>query len=54
MFDLTFLIDKEKAVKLKEEVIEELESWNKTLSTMDENTYYKVIAALTELIDNME
>lgn len=54
MMDLTFLINKEEAIKLRDKVIDELESWNSTLSTMDENTYYKIINALTELIERLK
>lgn len=52
--DLTFLIDREKAIQLRNQVIDELESWNNILSAEDESNYYKIIAMLNNIIENLK
>lgn len=53
MPDLRFLVDKEKAKEVRDEVVRELESWNNTLSTVDENLYYQIIGALNDIINKL-
>lgn len=54
MFDLTFLINKEKAIQVKNMVMDELDSWNGMLAEADEDTYYKLIQALEDLIASLK
>ncbi len=53
MQDLTFLINIDKAIKLRDAVIDELESWNGILPVEYEKIYYEIIYALTSLIEGM-
>lgn len=52
--DLTFLIDRAKAIQLRNEVIDEYYSWGNLLSPEDENKYLLMIQQLTNIIDNFK
>ena len=52
-FDLTFLIDKEKAIQIKNAVIDEMYSWNNLLDPIDESKYILMIHQLNEIIDRL-
>ena len=51
--DLTFLIDREKAIQVKEQVVEEYLSWSGMLDPQDESKYILMIHQLNEIIDRL-
>lgn len=51
--DLTFLIDREKAIQIKEQVVEEYLSWSGMLDPIDEGKYILMIHQLNEIIDRL-
>lgn len=54
MIDLRFLIDKEKAMQVKEQVVEEYMSWAGMLDKKDEEVYLQMIYQLNEIIKRLE
>ena len=52
--DLTFLIDRAKAIQLRNEVIDEYYSWGNLLSKEEEKKYLKMIEQLTSVISNLK
>lgn len=52
-FDLTFLIDREKAIQIKEQVVEEYLGWSGMLDPIDESKYILMIYQLNEIIDRL-
>lgn len=53
-YKLTFLINKEEAIQVRNAVQDEYESWNGMLDTQSTNAYMKMIQQLTQLIDNLK
>lgn len=51
--DLTFLIDREKAIQIKEQVVDEYLSWSGMLDYQDESKYILMIHQLNEIIDRL-
>lgn len=51
--DLTFLIDREKAIQIKEQVVEEYLSWSGMLDPQYESKYILMIHQLNEIIDRL-
>lgn len=54
MIDLRFLIDREKAMQIKEQVVEEYMSWAGMLDKKDEEAYLQLIYQLNEIIKRLE
>lgn len=54
MTDLRFLIDKEQAMQVKEQVVEEYMSWAGMLDSKDEEVYLRLIYQLNEIIKRLE
>lgn len=54
MTDLKFLTDKERTMKIKEQVVEEYMSWAGMLDQKDEETYQQLIYQLNEIIKRLE
>ena len=52
--DLTFLIDRAKAIKIRNEVIDEYFSWGNLLSPEEEKKYLKMIEQLTNVVSNLK
>ena len=52
--DLTFLIDRAKAIQLRNEVIDEYFSWGNLLAPEEEKKYLKMIEQLTSVISNLK
>lgn len=52
--DLTFLIDKEKAIQVKMEVVDEYYGFEILLSPEEKSKYLKMIAQLNVLIENLK
>ena len=52
--DLSFLINREDAIQVKNAVIDEYYSWGNLLSPEDENKYLLMIQQLTNIIDNFK
>ena len=52
--DLTFLIDRAKAIQIRNEVIDEYFSWGDLLSKEEESKYLKMIEQLTNVISNLK
>lgn len=52
--DLTFLIDRAKAIQLRNEVIDEYYSWGNLLSKEEEKKYLIMIEQLTSVISNLK
>lgn len=51
--DLTFLIDREKAIQIRNAVIDEMYSWSNLLDPQDESKYILMIHQLNEIIDRL-
>ena len=52
--DLTFLIDRAKAIKIRNEVIDEYFSWGNLLTPEEDKKYLKMIEQLTNVISNLK
>ena len=52
--DLTFLIDRAKAIKIRNEVIDEYFSWGNLLRPEEEKKYLKMIEQLTNVVSNLK
>ena len=53
-YKLTFLVNKQEAIQVRNAVQDEYESWNGMLDTQSINVYMLMIQQLTQLIDNLK
>ncbi|MGM9544227.1 MAG: hypothetical protein ACI3T9_04525 [Romboutsia timonensis] len=52
--DLTFLVDKQSAIQVKNAVIDEMYSWDTLLSPTELDRYYLMIRQLNKIIDGLK
>lgn len=53
-YKLTFLIDRQEAIQVRNAIQDEYESWNGMLDTQSVNAYMKMIQQLNQVIDNLK
>lgn len=53
-YKLTFLLDRQEAIQVRNAVQDEYESWNGMLDTQSVNAYMKMIQQLNQVIDNLK